>query len=144
VLAVKVEVDTRPPAGADLATTVIRRHVLLHLQHHDRATLLAGKLHALLQRDYVKGRDLYDLVWYLSDPDWPPPNLTLLNNALQQTGWTGALLTRANWRAVVREHVAGLDWARVVADVRPFLERKADIELLTRETTLKLLDSKHP
>ncbi len=144
VLAVKVEVDTSPPAGAGLATTVIRRHVLLHLQHHDRATLLAGKLHALLQRDYVKGRDLYDLVWYLSDPDWPPPNLTLLNNALQQTDWTGARLTMENWRAVVREYVTGLDWAQVVGDVRPFLERRADIEFLTRETILQLLDSKRP
>ncbi len=144
VLAVKVEVDTRPPAGAGLATTVTRRHVLLHLQHHDRAALLAGKLHALLQRDYVKGRDLYDLVWYLSDPDWPSPNLIFLNNALQQTGWTGEHLTAANWRVVVREYVVGLDWAQVVADVRPFLERKTDIELLTQETVLKLLERERP
>lgn len=140
VLAVKVEVDTRPPAGAGLATTVTRRHVLLHLQHHDRASLLAGKLHALLQRSYVKGRDLYDLVWYLSDPDWPSPNLILLNNALQQTGWTGDTLTASNWHTVVRTYIAGLPWAQVAADVRPFLERKADIEILTQETVLKLLD----
>ncbi len=86
-LAVKLEVDTNPPAGAGLTTTVVRRHVLLQLQHHDRASLLAGKLHAILQRPYVKGRDVYDLLWYLSDPTWPPPNLVMLNNALQQTGW---------------------------------------------------------
>ncbi|MFP4346258.1 MAG: nucleotidyl transferase AbiEii/AbiGii toxin family protein [Anaerolineales bacterium] len=143
ILAVKVEVDTRPPAGAGLSTTVIRRHVLLHLQHHDRATLFAGKLHALLQRNYVKGRDLYDLVWYLSDPNWPQPNLPFLNNALQQTGWTGERLTTTNWRAVVREYVAALDWAQVVADVRPFLERKVDTELLIREIAMELLDRKH-
>jgi hypothetical protein len=52
MLAVKIEVDTNPPAGAGLATTVVRRHVLLQLQHHDRASLLAGKLHAILQRPY--------------------------------------------------------------------------------------------
>ncbi len=75
VLAVKIEVDTHPPTGAGLDTTLIRRHVTLRLQHHDRASLLAGKLHALFQRRYVKGRDLYDLMWYLSDPDWPEPNL---------------------------------------------------------------------
>ena len=45
------------------------------------------------QRLYVKGRDLYDLFWYLSQPEWPEPNLVLLNNALQQTGWDGELLT---------------------------------------------------
>jgi len=48
MLAVKIEVDTRPPNGAGLTTTVIRRHVLLQLHHHDRASLFAGKLHALL------------------------------------------------------------------------------------------------
>ncbi len=57
---VKIEVDTNPPAGAVLTTTVIRRHVMLHLQHHDRASLLASKLHAILQWPYLKGRDVYD------------------------------------------------------------------------------------
>jgi predicted nucleotidyltransferase component of viral defense system len=64
VLAVKVEVDTNPPPGAGLTTSLVRRHVLLNLQHHDRASLLAGKLHAVLQRPHLKGRDLYDLIWY--------------------------------------------------------------------------------
>lgn len=61
VLAIKIEVDTNPPAGAALSTSIVRRHVTLQLQHHDRASLLAGKLHAFLQRSYLKGRDLYDL-----------------------------------------------------------------------------------
>ena len=56
-------------------------------------------------------------MWYLSDPAWPAPNLTLLNNALQQTGWTGERLTPENWRAIVRRRVTGLPWARVIADV---------------------------
>ncbi|MBN1921420.1 MAG: hypothetical protein JW892_09260 [Anaerolineae bacterium] len=58
-------VSGRPPSGAGLTTTVVRRHILLHLQHHDRASLLAGKLHAVLQRAYLKGRDLYDLLLYI-------------------------------------------------------------------------------
>jgi hypothetical protein len=47
-LAVKVEVVTNPPAGAGLTTTVVRRFVVLNLHHHDQASLLAGKLHAVL------------------------------------------------------------------------------------------------
>ncbi len=35
ILSVKIEVDTHPPAGATLTTSLVRRHVLLHLQHHD-------------------------------------------------------------------------------------------------------------
>lgn len=30
---------------------------------------------------FIRFRDLYDLLWYLSDPDWPAPNLRFLNNA---------------------------------------------------------------
>jgi hypothetical protein len=38
---------------------MVRRHVLLQLHHHDRASLLAGKLHAVL---HAKGRDFFDLL----------------------------------------------------------------------------------
>ena len=141
-LAVKLEVDTNPPAGAGLATTVVRRHVTLQLQHHDRASLLAGKLHALLQREYVKGRDLYDLLWYLSDPTWPSPNLTLLNNALRQTDWDGEPLSPENWRDIVYQSIAGLQWEQVMADVRPFLEQESQITLLTRENLVRVLENK--
>jgi predicted nucleotidyltransferase component of viral defense system len=84
VLAIKVEVDTNPPSYAGLMTTPLNRHVPLNLQHHDPATLLAGKLSAILQRDYLKGRDIYDLWWYLNQPNWPEPNLEYLNHCLQQ------------------------------------------------------------
>jgi len=139
VLSVKIEVDTNPPAGAVLSTTLVRRHVTLHLQHHDRASLLAGKLHAVLQRSYTKGRDIYDLLWYLSDPSWPEPNLILLNNALRQTGWQGEYPTKRNWRELVRDRLETLVWDRVVGDVRPFLEPPADLGLLTLENLMHLL-----
>jgi len=141
VLAVKLEVDTNPPEGASLATSVVRRYVILQLQHHDPASLLAGKLHAILQRPYPKGRDIFDLMWYLSDPRWPAPNLNLLNNALQQTGWQGTHLTDGNWRGIVRERLQVLDWRQVTDDVRPFLESSADPSLLTRENLTRVLGS---
>jgi len=139
VLAVKLEVDTNPPAGAVLATTVLRRYVTVQLQHHDKASLLAGKLHAILQRRYAKGRDLYDLVWYLSDPAWPEPNLALLGNALRQTSWQGPEPTLANWRRLVRERLRDVDWEREIQDVRPFLEPPADASLLTQPNLQELL-----
>ncbi len=139
VLAVQIEVDANPPAGAVLETRLVRRHVTLRLQHHDRASLLAGKLHAILQRPYTKGRDLYDLIWYLSDRMWPAPNLSLLNAALQQTHWPGEALTARTWREAVGNRLRTLAWDQVAADVRPFLERAEDAALLNRETALQLL-----
>jgi hypothetical protein len=138
VLSIKIEVDENPPAGAGTETTLVRRHVLLNLLHHDRPTLLAGKLHAVLARPYAKGRDLYDLLWYLADPAWPPPNLGYLRNALAQTGWRGPDVTESGWRGVVSARIRELDWARIVEDVRPFLERPEEAEMLTREHLLRL------
>jgi hypothetical protein len=139
VLAVKIEVDTNPPAGAVLATTVVRRYVTLQIQHHDRASLLAGKLHAILQRSYLKGRDVYDLLWYLGDPAWPAPNLVLLNNALRQTGWSGGLLTEDTWRLVLGKRLRALDWEQVAADAHPFLAPGTDSDLLTLENALRVV-----
>jgi predicted nucleotidyltransferase component of viral defense system len=138
-LAVKIEVDTNPPTGAILNTSVVRRHIPLQLQHHDRPSLLAGKLHAVLQRPFLKGRDIYDLMWYLSDPNWPPPNLTLLNNALQQTRWKDRPLTPKNWRSILRKRLQSVTWDRVIDDLRPFLEPSADPNLLTEENIMRLL-----
>jgi len=140
IISIKIEVDTNPPTGAVLRTTVVRRQVMLNLHHHDPASLLAGKLHAILQRPYTKGRDIFDLLWYLSDPDWAAPNLTLLNHALAQTGWTGQLpLTEKTWRLAIAEKLQQLDWRRVQSDVQPFLEATATTSNLTPDTLLRLV-----
>ena len=139
VLAVKIEVDTNPPPGAEMDISLVRRHATLRLHHHDQASLLAGKLHAVLQRPYTKGRDLYDLIWYLSAPDWPAPNLPLLNAALRQSGWDGAELTPDSWRTTLRERLDAMDWRQVGADAGPFLERQEEVGLVTKRNALGLL-----
>jgi len=68
------------------------------LQHHDQASLFAGKLHAILQQATIKGRDWYDLYWYLRQPGWPAPNIPMLNQALAQSGWDKGTLTENNWK----------------------------------------------
>lgn len=139
VLSIKVEVDTNPPAGAAISTTLVRRHVTLNLCHYDQASLLGGKLHAILMRPWPKGRDLFDLAWYLTDRAWPAPNLILLNAALAQTHWAGPVMTDANWRPEVRRHLATLDWAAARADVRPFLEHERDLQLVSPAALEQLL-----
>ena len=139
ILAVKIEVDINPPAGARLATSLVRRHVLLNIQHHDQSSLLAGKLHAILQRPFFKGRDLYDIMWYLSDNEWPVPNMDLLNNALKQTSWSGETLSLQNWRKVVSKKIESTPWEQAIDDVRPFIALPDDLELLTTENLLNLL-----
>lgn len=141
VLSIKLELDAQPPAGAVLTTSIVRRHVTLNLCHYDKASLFAGKLHAVLSRKWTKGRDLFDLAWYLADRRWPLPNLDLLNAALSQTGWAGPVLDLENWRSELLRRLGTVDWERARADVRPFLEREHDLDLVSFDALKKLLDT---
>ena len=138
-ISIKIEVDTNPPPGASTEVSVVRKHVFLNILHYDKASLFAGKLHAVLSRSYVKGRDMYDLLWYLSDRSWPEPNLKLLQSALRQTGTEMDIELVKDWRTLIAKRLRGLDWERAVADVAPFLETSRELELLTRENLLSLL-----
>ncbi len=142
-LSVKLEIDSHPPAGGITETSVIRRYVLLNVLHYDKASLLSGKLHAILTRPYVKGRDLYDLLWYLSDPSWPVPNFGFLNNALGQTDWKGPEISGSNWTLLLAERLKEIHWEKAVEDARPFIENTADLKLLIKENLLKILDQRN-
>jgi hypothetical protein len=139
VLWVKVEVDTGPPAGAGLSVTMVDRFGPLRMQHHDLPALFAGKLAAVLAREYTKGRDLYDLMWYLSRTPKIEPNVVLLRNALVQTAPGLAGSAAADWRAAVRVRLARVDWNDARRDVGPFLEQPRDLELIEAATFERLL-----
>ncbi len=139
VLAIKLEVDTNPAAHAELNTTFVEHHVLVHLQHHDQASLLAGKLHAILQREYVKGRDWYDLFWYLRRPHWAAPNVGMLNDALSQSGWNKGVVTEGNWKSFALERLMPLDWNRVIDDVQRFLIDQGELLEFKKATLENLL-----
>lgn len=66
---IKFEVDVNPPSGA----TYELKYKLLPSPHqvklYDESSLFAGKIHAILCRNWnyrTKGRDLYDYIFYLS------------------------------------------------------------------------------
>lgn len=97
----------------------------------DLPSLMAGKIHALLTRPYAKGRDWYDLLWYLGRRPPVEPNLALLQDALVQTGHHDVLNT--DWRQYLCNKLRQIDQKQIAEDVAPFLERPPDAALLTTE-----------
>jgi len=131
-LSIKLEIDTRPPAGAETRNQVIERHRMFVVRCYDLPSLMAGKLHALITRKYPKGRDWYDFIWYRAQRPQPKSNLVLLQNALDQT--QGAVVfDSSKWEGYVREKIATLDIGKIREDVQPFLERQEDAALITRD-----------
>ena len=141
-LAIKVEMDTRPPEGGHCERQIVTRHLSFLLQYYDPPSLMAGKLHALLTRRYAKGRDWYDLVWYLSQRPPVAPNLLLLENALNQTQGEKHVDAR-QWREAVRSRLLAMDMNALLEDVGPFLERPQDAGMITRDNLLALLELKN-
>lgn len=87
-LRIKVEVDTNPPSGASYEMPFMDFPFPAAVRIFDLPSLFAGKLHALLCRTYVKGRDWYDFIWYTAART--PINHELLSAALDQQGpWKG-------------------------------------------------------
>lgn len=142
VISIKIEIDTNPPDGAHLETTVINRYTLVNILHHDKPTLFGGKIRAILTRRYPKGRDFYDLFWYLAQNEKLVPNLLFLNNALSQGGESSVKDLKCdmlNWKNYIAEKVESTPWETVLSDIAPFLENQRELALLTKSNMLKLL-----
>lgn len=139
-LSIKIEIDTNPPAGATLQTKVVNKFFPVTFLSYDLSSLFAGKFHALLSRKYTKGRDYFDLGWYLSRWKDILPNFILLENALKQTGWNKDFPTQDTWKNFLGEVIQKTDWKTVKQDTERFLEKASDLDVFTKENLLLLLE----
>jgi len=121
-LSIKVEVDANPPAGARYNVAQLLFPFLASVRNFDRGSAFAGKMHALLCREYVKGRDWFDFIWYVSSR--VQLNHEFLSNALEQHGpWAGkSVVTDDEWvKRNLLEVVSRIDWPEARRDVKPFV-----------------------
>jgi predicted nucleotidyltransferase component of viral defense system len=141
VINIKLEVDTNPPMGSDFETKVIGFPEPFSIAVQDLPSLFAGKMHALLCREYVKGRDWFDFVWYKSR-DTKINLLNLQNALLQQGPWKGrGVSIESHWiYERLREKVLSIDWEVMKKDVKPFLRGRQlrTLDLWNREFFLEL------
>lgn len=81
---IKLEVDTNPPSGSGCEVKYLNFPFQSSVTVQDLPSLFAGKIHALLCRTYIKGRDWYDFLWYTSRDI--TVNCRFLESALNQCG----------------------------------------------------------
>lgn len=118
---IKLEIDTNPPEGA----VYDERYSLLPMPYQvrlmDLSSMFSGKIHAILAREYVKGRDLYDYVWYLQHRvSW---NQKFLKNALLQTNSIkeGEQFDKEEAKVLLMKRFSEIDFDIAKSDVLPFL-----------------------
>ena len=88
-------------------------------------SLFAGKMHALLCqtiRTNIKGRDWYDLIWFVKNHI--PCDLNYLRNKMVQTGHMDGseALTREKLVELLSRKVEKIDFSLAKNDVAPFLK----------------------
>lgn len=121
-LNIKLEIDINPPEGSGYEYTYLDFPLDFEVCHQDLSSNFALKIHALLCRTYMKGRDWYDFNWYVTQK--VQPNLPHLQAALYQYGpWAGQSITvDRDWlHNAMLEKVAAVDWREAAADVERFL-----------------------
>ena len=128
---IKLEIDVTPPAHSHDAYTFLDFPLDFEVRHQDLSSNFALKIHALLCRDYLKGRDWYDFSWYVAQG--VTPNLPHLEAALRQFGpWfdDDTLSVNLAWlERTMGGKIASINWDEAKEDVQRFL-RAAETESL--------------
>ena len=126
LLKIKFEVDTNPPEGAGFQYMNAINPANYKVRIYDMPSLFAGKMHAVLCRDYkhrVKGRDFYDYIWYLKRNC--SVNLMHLQRRMEQSGkWDPEEeLTMPRLKELLKQWFRSVDFDSAKADVSPFLSQ---------------------
>ena len=140
---IKLEVDCNPPLGGGFESKFLDFPFVSSVTVHNLASLLAGKLHALLCRSYLKGRDWYDFIWYTSRKT--SINFELLSAALNQQGpWQGknVKVNRSWCLEQLRKRIQSIHWSQTARDVERFVkpQEQPSLQLWSKDLFLAQLD----
>ncbi len=140
---IKFEVDTEKIEGGKTETKYRFLPAPYEAKVFDEPTLFAGKIHAIICRNYknrVKGRDYYDYLFYIGkDPSF---NLVYLENKLKKTGLLSQSesLTLAQVKEMLKERFEGVDYSSAKEDVSNFISDKDNLRLWKKELFLATLE----
>lgn len=141
---VKFEVDTDPPEFASFEHNYRLHPIPYEVNLYDLPSLFAGKLHAVIGRSWrnrVKGRDLYDYVFYLSK------GAKLNKRHLQERLIQSEHITRKDAFSVVEikeilcKRFETIDYSQAKEDVIPFIRNPQAIELWSADFFQKITEN---
>jgi len=143
---IKLEIDTNPPTGSVFSNHFLNYPYPFSITTQDLPSLFAGKCHALLCRSYSKGRDWFDLLWYLQKRI--QVNHTFFKYALEQIGpYSGQILSPNN-RWLVEElskKADVIDWDAAKQEVVNFIpkENQRQLDLWSSNFFYSMLEQSH-
>ena len=132
VVKIKFEVDINPPEYAGFEHKYRLLPTPYEVNLYDMPSLFAGKIHAVLCRAWksrIKGRDLYDYVFYLSRGS--VVNQKHLRARLLQSGFISEDMkcTLPELRHMLYERFDTIDFRQAKQDVEPFIRDTASLNM---------------
>jgi len=146
-LKIKLEVDTDPPGDFESESRYLLQPVPFPVRSYSLPDLFAGKLHAVLCRNWknrIKGRDWFDLVWYITHH--PDVRLKHLESRMRQSGHFSKkhALSHDQLLELLAERINALDINKARIEVSPFVHDKGAIQNWSKEMFLQIIDRIKP
>jgi hypothetical protein len=120
---IKIEVDKQPSLGFNTEEKLLTQPFSFYVKCLTLPDLFAGKMHALLFRKWqnnVKGRDWYDMEWYIKKGI--PLNLShFLLRATASGDWKKNKITEKEFRDLLRQKIDSVNMDRVKEDISRFI-----------------------
>ncbi|WP_346316862.1 nucleotidyl transferase AbiEii/AbiGii toxin family protein [Chitinophaga sp. YIM B06452] len=120
---IKLEVDRKPPLGFETEEKLLLRPFSFYVKCFTLPSLFAGKMHALLFRNWkqrVKGRDWYDLEWYVKKG--VPLDLAHFLLRAQDTGdWIADTITQDDVIQLLKEKISAVSFDAIREDIVRFI-----------------------
>ena len=143
---IKFKVDINPPSGANYEY----KYKLLPSPHqiriYDMSSLFAGKIHAILCRNWkirVKGRDLYDYVFFLANHT--SVNLELIKNKLIASNYIdpNSSFDILVLKKLLIAKFSMIDYKEAKEDVLPFIKDFQSLNLWSQDFFCNITEDLH-
>jgi predicted nucleotidyltransferase component of viral defense system len=128
---IKIEVDTEPPLGFTTEEKLLLQPFSFYVKCLSLPDLFAGKMHALLFRKWgtnVKGRDWYDMEWYIRKGYQLNLEHFLLR-AIDSGDWQKKTMSEVEFRELLAAKIDSVKLEFVKADISRFIKNPKVLEI---------------
>ncbi|MCK0124745.1 nucleotidyl transferase AbiEii/AbiGii toxin family protein [Gelidibacter sp. F2691] len=141
-LKIKIEVDRQPPLNFKTEEKLVLRPFSFYVKCFTQPSLFAGKMHALLFRKWlnrVKGRDWYDLEWYIKK-GIPLDVNHFLTRAKDTKDWLDDSITNEQIIGLLDAKIKSVSFNNIKEDVVKFIPNDAVLNIWSPEYFKDLIE----
>lgn len=141
-LKIKIEVDRNPPLNFKTEEKLLLRPFSFYVKCYTKPCLFAGKLHALLFRKWknrVKGRDWYDLEWYIKK-GIPLDVNHFFTRAKDSGDWNRESISKEEIIGLIVLKINAVSFKNIKEDITKFLENEDHLKIWNPKYFLDLIE----